>query len=120
MRENCQNKGATILTRITQPSLLLLHSISRTFGCGRRQNSKSKRQIKGADFGSVLSKVFTLVLSGFKFTVVMERESKNMVKESILCVGLVCIDNFFVVEKYPEEDSDQPASEAFKAGFNCL
>ena len=35
--------------------------------------------------------------------------------ESVLFVGLVCIDNFFVVEKYPEEDSDQPASEAFKA-----
>ena len=41
--------------------------------------------------------------------------------ESVLFVGLVCIDNFFVVEKYPEEDSDQPASEAFKArGGNAL
>ena len=31
--------------------------------------------------------------------------------ESVLFVGLVCIDNFFVVEKYPEEDSDpQPSS----------
>ena len=34
--------------------------------------------------------------------------------ESVLCVGLVCIDNFFVVDKYPKEDSDQPASEAYK------
>ena len=41
-----------------------------------------------------------------------ENQNKN---ESVLFVGLVCIDNFFVVEKYPEEDSDQPASEAFKA-----
>ena len=41
-----------------------------------------------------------------------ESQIKN---ESVLIVGLVCIDNFFVVEKYPEEDSDQPASDAFKA-----
>ena len=41
-----------------------------------------------------------------------ENQNKS---ESVLFVGLVCIDNSFVVEKYPEEDSDQPASEAFKA-----
>ena len=41
-----------------------------------------------------------------------ENQNKS---ESVLFVGLVCIDNFFVVEKFPEEDSDQPASEAFKA-----
>ena len=41
-----------------------------------------------------------------------ENQNKN---KPVLCVGLVCIDNFFVVEKYPEEDSDQPASKAFKA-----
>ena len=33
----------------------------------------------------------------------------------VLCVGLVCIDNFFVVDTYPKEDTDQPASQAFKA-----
>ena len=41
-----------------------------------------------------------------------ENQNKN---ESVLFVDLVCIDNFLVVEKYPEEDSDQQASETFKA-----
>ena len=42
----------------------------------------------------------------------------------ILCVGLVCIDKFLLVKSYPEEDSDQPALEAYKsrggnASNNC-
>ena len=41
--------------------------------------------------------------------------NKNMDDSLVLCVGLVCIDNFFVVDRYPKEDTDQPASQAFKA-----
>ena len=40
-------------------------------------------------------------------------------EESVLCVGLVCIDNFYLVEEYPKEDSDQPALEAFKVCRVC-
>ena len=44
--------------------------------------------------------------------------------EQVLVVGLVCIDKFLVVEKYPQEDSDLPASEVFiarggNASNNC-
>lgn len=39
----------------------------------------------------------------------MEKSSK------ILCVGLVCIDKFLVLDSFPQEDSDQPAIEAFQA-----
>ena len=45
-------------------------------------------------------------------------------KNSILCVGLVCIDKFLLVKSYPEEDSDQPALEVYQcrggnAANNC-
>ena len=56
-----------------------------------------------------LKRDLRLVMMPFDLT---ENQNKS---ESVLFVGLVCIDNFFVVEKFPEEDSDQPASEAFKA-----
>ena len=42
----------------------------------------------------------------------------------VLCVGLVCIDKFLVLESFPQEDSDQPALEAYQsrggnASNNC-
>ena len=40
--------------------------------------------------------------------------------ESVLCVGLVCIDNFFVVDEYLKEDSDQAASEAYKVQWRTI
>ena len=58
-----------------------------------------------------LSKLRRSIPAGptFKKTIVMEEE------ESVLCVGLVCVDKFFVVKQYPQEDSDQPIQEAFYA-----
>ena len=41
----------------------------------------------------------------------MAQDSEN----SILCVGLVCIDNFNILDEYPIEDSDQPAKEIYRA-----
>ena len=38
-----------------------------------------------------------------------------MEENPVLCVGLVCIDKFLVLDSYPIEDSDQPAIEAYQA-----
>ena len=43
---------------------------------------------------------------------------------NVLCVGLVCLDRFLIVNSYPDEDSDQQAKQAFlarggNAGNNC-
>jgi sugar/nucleoside kinase (ribokinase family) len=45
-------------------------------------------------------------------------------EKPVLIVGLVCIDKILVVDKYPEEDTDLPAIEAYQArggnaGNNC-
>ncbi len=36
------------------------------------------------------------------------QRSFQMTSSSVLCVGLVCVDNVVTVKQYPEEDSDLP------------